>query len=101
MSCVDGVVRLTNWSETILETISMRSDILKCGVILLVAFGSTTAVNAQKIKAVRDPDSAKILSIRKARDLPAGDIAETLERDGRGRSTLAESPDQIHQAFVY
>lgn len=101
MSCVDGVVRLTNWSETILETISMRSDILKCGVILLVAFGSTTAVNAQKIKAVRDPDSARILSIREARDLPAGDIAETLERDGRGRSTLAESPDQIHQAFVY
>ncbi len=101
MSCVEVVLRLTNWSETILETISMRSDKLKYGVILLVAFGSTMAVHAQKIRAVRDPDSAKILSIKEARDLPEGDIAETLERDGRGRSTLAESPDQIHQTFVY
>lgn len=79
----------------------VRSDTLKYGMILLIVLSFSLAVNAQKIRAVRDPDSARILSIKEARDLPDGDIAETLEKDGRGRSTLAESPDQIRQAFVY
>ena len=79
----------------------MRSDLLKYAVIIFVAFGSTQAVHAQKIKAVRDADSANILSIKKATDLPEGDLAEKIEKDGRGKSTLAENPDKIRQAFVF
>jgi hypothetical protein len=50
---------------------------------------------------VPDVDSAHILSITKANDLPEGDLADRIETDGRGKSTLKISPDQIRQAFVF
>ena len=58
-------------------------------------------VAAQKLKVARDEDSANILSVKKAKDLPNGDLADKIEKDGRGKSTLAESPDKIRQAFVF
>lgn len=79
----------------------MRRDLWKYAVILLIAVGCLQTAHAQKIKAVRDAESANILSIKKARDLPEGDLADKIEKDGRGRSTLAESPDKIRQAFVF
>lgn len=79
----------------------MRFDFLKCAFILFFTFASIHVVHGQKIKVVRDADSANILSIKKARDLPDGDLAEKIETDGRGKSTLAESPDKIRQAFVF
>ena len=59
------------------------------------------AANAQKIKAVPDGNAAKILSIKQARNLPEGDLADKIEIDGRGKKMLAESPDKIRQAFVF
>ena len=79
----------------------MRSELLKYAVILFVAVGCIQTAHAQKVKVVRDADSANILSIKKAKDLPDGDLADKIEKDGRGKSTLAESPDQIRQAFVF
>ena len=79
----------------------MRSELLKYALILLTAVGCTQTAQAQKIKAVRDTDSANILSIKKANDLPDGDLADKIEKDGRGRSTLAESPNKVRQAFVF
>ena len=79
----------------------MRSELLKYVVILFVAVGCVQTANAQKVKAVRDADSANILSIKKAKDLPEGDLADKIEKDGRGKSTLAENPDKIRQAFVF
>jgi hypothetical protein len=79
----------------------VRTDILKYAVILFVIAGYLQSIQAQEIKAVRDPDSARVLSIKKARDLPEGDLADKLEKDARGKSTLTESPDKIRQAFVF
>lgn len=81
--------------------ISLRKDLLKCLAVLFAAAVCTTTAHAQTVRAVRDAGSANILSIKKASDLPEGDLAERIERDGRGRSTLAESPDKIRQAFVF
>jgi hypothetical protein len=79
----------------------MRSDILKFTVILFVGLCCLQTAHAQRIKAVRDPDSANILSIKKAVDLPDGDLADKLEKYPNGKSTLAESPQKIRQAFVF
>jgi hypothetical protein len=79
----------------------MRSTFLKpsCAIIALVA--CAYAAQAQKIKAVRDPGSANILSIKKATNLPDGDLADKIEKYSTGKSTLAESPDRVRQAFVF
>lgn len=79
----------------------MRNDLLKYAVILLVAVGSLQTVQGQRVKAVADAESANVLSVKKATDLPEGDLADRIETDGRGKSTLTMSPDQIRQAFVF
>lgn len=79
----------------------MRCDLLKSAVILFVAAWCIQPAHAQRIKAVRDSDSANILSIKKAVDLPDVDIADNLEKYPNGKSTLAESPQKIRQAFVF
>ena len=78
----------------------MRSELLKYVAVLFVV-GCVQAAHGQRIKAVRDADSANILSIKAARNLPEGDLAEKIEKDARGKSTLAENPDKIRQAFVF
>jgi len=79
----------------------MRNDILEYAVVAAIVLGCVCGANAQKIKVARDAESAHILSMKKANDLPDGDLAERIEKDGRGRSTLAESPDKVRQAFVF
>jgi len=79
----------------------MRNEILKYVAVAIIGLGCVCGANAQKIKAARDAESAHILSVKKANDLPDGDLAERIEKDGRGKSTLAESPDKIRQAFVF
>ena len=78
----------------------MRSDLVKYAVILFIAVCCLQTADAQRIKAVRDAESANILSVKIARNLPEGDLSEKLEKDARGRSSLAENPDKIRQAFV-
>ena len=78
----------------------MRSGHLRYAVMLFAALFCVQAAQAQKIKAVRDAESASILSIKIAKNLPEGDISKNLDTDGRGRSTLAENPDKIRQAFA-
>jgi len=79
----------------------MGNEILKYAAAAVIVLGCVGIADAQKIKVVRDAGSANILSIKKARDLPDGDLAERIEKDGRGKSTLAESSDKIRQAFVF
>ena len=79
----------------------MRSELLKYSAVLFVLIGYVQIADAQKLRVVLDATSANILSIKKARDLPEGDLAEKIERDGRGQKLLAESPDKIRQAFVF
>jgi hypothetical protein len=81
--------------------IIVRNGLVKYAVIGLVGLAGVNAVVAQKVKAVRDPESANILSFKKAVNLPEGDLAEKIEKYGSGKSTLAESPDKIRQAFVF
>ena len=58
--------------------------------------------SAQKLRVVRDEDSANILKVKKAgSDLPSGDLAESVEKDGFGKSTLRMSPDKRYQASVF
>ena len=79
----------------------MRNEILKYAAVASIILGGIYIADAQKIRAVRDKESANILSMKKARDMPDGDLAERIEKDGRGKSTLAESPDKIRQAFAF
>ena len=79
----------------------MRSELLKCCGVLFVLIGCASIADAQKLRVVRDAESASILSIKKAHDLPEGDLTEKIEKDGRGKKLLAESPDKIRQAFVF
>jgi hypothetical protein len=79
----------------------LHSIFLKYAVVLLVAVVYIQNAHAQKIKAVPDPDSAKTLSIKKARNLPDVELSDKIERDARGKSTLAENPDKVRQAFVF
>lgn len=72
---------------------------------LLITFAvliSVYSVPAQKIKVMRDPDSANILTVKKAgSDLPSGDLAEAVENDGEGKSTLRMSADKRYEASVF
>jgi hypothetical protein len=68
-------------------------------VVLLFSFAET---RAQKIRVLPDPDSANILTVRKAgSDLPSGDLANKVETDGAGKSTLTMSPDKRYEASVF
>jgi hypothetical protein len=68
--------------------------------VTLVTLFSTAA--AQKLKVVGDPDNANILRVKKAgSDLPSGDLADSVEKDGFGKSTLRMSPDKRYQASVF
>jgi len=67
--------------------------------VLLVSFATT---KAQKIRVVPDPDSANVLTIKKAgSDLPSGDLADKVEKDGAGKSTLTISADKHYEASVF
>lgn len=79
----------------------MRSELLKYWAVLIVLIGCVQFADAQKLRVVPDAASANILAIKKAYDLPEGDLAEKIEKDGRGKKLLAESPDKIRQAFVF
>ena len=79
----------------------MRNQFARYVVIVSILICGIQAASAQKIKAVPDADSAKILSIKQGRNLPDGDLAEKIEKDGRGKKIFAESPDKIRQAFVF
>jgi hypothetical protein len=79
----------------------MRNVLLKYAVLGLVVAGCIASANAQKIKVVPDAESASVLSIKKARNLPDGDLAEKIEKDANGRSRLRENPDKVRQAFVF
>jgi hypothetical protein len=66
---------------------------------ILTSFGNA---QAQKIKIVRDPDSANILTVKKAGDdLPSGNLSDSVEKYPNGRSTLTMSPDKRYQASVF
>ncbi|MEP7077064.1 MAG: hypothetical protein ABI878_14760 [Acidobacteriota bacterium] len=70
--------------------------------LLSVILGGVDSVHAQKIKVVRDPESAKILTIKQAGgDLPSGDLAEKVERDSTGKSTLTLTADKRYEASVF
>jgi hypothetical protein len=80
----------------------VRNNKLKYLLILGLIFGYVGFVSAQRIKAVRDPDSAHILSVKKAgNDLPSGDLADRVEKDGSGKSTLTISADKHYEASVF
>jgi hypothetical protein len=67
---------------------------------VVVVFVGTAS--AQRIKTVRDPDSANILTVKKAGDdLPSGDLADAVEKDGAGKSTLKMSADKRYEASVF
>jgi hypothetical protein len=83
------------------EKILVRTEFLKYAVVLLAAVGCVQTADGQKIRVVRDLESANILSIKRTVNIPDGDLADRIEKDGRGRLTLAESPDKIRQAFVF
>jgi hypothetical protein len=78
----------------------MRTAILAILAISIAAINIQTA-HAQKIKAVRDAESASILKINIARNLPDTELHDLIEKDARGRTMLAENPDKIRQAFVF
>ena len=70
----------------------MRSELLKCCAVLFVLVGCVQIAEAQKLRVVLDATSANILSIKKAHDLPEGDLANRIEKDGRGKKLLPRAP---------
>ena len=80
----------------------MRNNKLKYLLILTAVFGFVGGASAQKIKAVRDPDLANVLTVKKAGDdLPSGDLADAVEKDASGKSTLTMSADKRYEASVF
>jgi hypothetical protein len=79
----------------------MRSVFIAILATSVAVLANVQFTRAQKIKAVRDADSANVLSIKVARNLPDGDLAEKIEKYPTGKSTLAENPDKVRQAFVF
>ena len=77
----------------------MRIAILKF-TVAAVALICCSNADAQKIKAMPDAESANVLKVMKAINLPDGDLAEKIEKDGHGKKLFAESPEKIRQAFV-
>lgn len=71
-------------------------------MVLVALVGCAGGAFAQKVKAVRDADFANILTVKKAgADLPSGDLAEKVEKDGAGKSTLTLSSDKRYEASVF
>lgn len=80
----------------------MRNNILKYLLLLTAIVSCAEGSYSQKVKASRDAESANILSVKKAgSDLPAGDLAAAVEKDGRGKSTLTMSADKRYEASVF
>lgn len=80
----------------------MRNNFLKYLLILVAIAGCVEGAHGQKIKAVRDADSANILTVKKAgADLPTGDLADKVEKDGAGKSTLTLTADKRYEASVF
>ncbi|HVF48216.1 MAG TPA: hypothetical protein VNA17_11675 [Pyrinomonadaceae bacterium] len=69
-------------------------------MVLLLTVGLTYTAHAQKVREIPDTDSANILIVKKTRNLPKGNVAEKIEKDGYGNSRLAVSPDKVRRAFV-
>jgi hypothetical protein len=75
---------------------------LKYVLIAAAMFVYVGSAHAQRIKVVRDTDSANILTVKKAgSDLPSGDLAGKVEKDGSGKSTLRMSADKRYEASVF
>jgi hypothetical protein len=75
-----------------------RIFILAAAVTLI----SFSTANAQRIRAVRDAESANILRVKKAdADLPSGDLAAAVEKYPTGKTTLIMSPDKRYEASVF
>jgi len=69
---------------------------------IIVVIACAGLAYSQRIKAVTDPDSAGILTVKKAgSDLPSGDLADKVEKDGSGKSTLRMSADKRYEASVF
>jgi hypothetical protein len=82
--------------------IIMRVNTLKYFLIITTMVGCAGSAYAQKIRVVRDSDSANILTVKKAgTDLPSGDLADAVEQDGAGKSTLRMSADKRYEASVF
>src|SRR5580765_584569 len=80
----------------------LKSNTLKYFVIVAAMFGFAGSSLAQKVKVVRDSDSVNILAVKKAgSDLPSGDLAEKVEKDGSGKSTLRMTADKRYEASVF
>ena len=80
----------------------MPNNTIKYLLFITTILASVCGANAQRIKAVRDTDSANILRVKKAgADLPSGDLADAVEKDGAGKSTLTMSADKRYQASVF
>ena len=80
----------------------MRNKYIYFLVALLVTVITHDTADAQRIKAVHDPDAANVLTVKKAgSDLPSGDLADKVETDGAGRSTLTLSVDKHYEASVF
>jgi hypothetical protein len=80
----------------------MRNNTLKYFLIVAAIIGCVGSAHAQKIKVARDSESANILRVKKAgSDLPSGDLADAVEKDGSGKSTLTLSADKRYEASVF
>ena len=79
----------------------MRSVFITFLAISIAVLLNVQPARAQKIKAVRNAESANILSIKVASNLPDGDLADKIEKYPTGKFALAENPDKVRQAFVF
>ena len=77
----------------------------RTSIFLLLMFSFTLLCGdaaAQRIKAVRDAESANILTVKKAGDdLPPGYLSDSVEKYPNGKSTLTMSADKRYQAVVF
>ena len=74
----------------------MQNNLLKYSIVLVALVSGAGTASAQKIKVVRDADSANILTVKKA-----GDLAVSVENDSAGKSTLKLSSDKHYEASVF
>ncbi len=80
----------------------LQSSALKYFLIVAAMFGYAGSAHAQKIKVTHDSESANILTVKKAgSDLPSGDLADAVEKDASGKSTLRMSADKHYEASVF
>jgi len=80
----------------------LKSNTLEYFLLVAAMFGYAGNAHAQRVKVVPDPRSAKILTVKKAGSaLPSGDLADKVEKDGSGKSTLRMSADKHYEASVF